>query len=82
MELSEDRQKIMILIITMLISVVVPIAILMTFFLIFPDFYSKGFLTGLGQMLVCGVIIICNAIFLPSATVYYFKKFVPTYGIE
>ncbi|WP_336773243.1 hypothetical protein [Paenibacillus sp. MMO-58] len=80
--MSEGRQKILISIIAMFISVVVPIAILRAFFLLFPDFYSQGFLTGLGQMLVCGVIIICNAIFFPSATVYYFNKFVPAFGVK
>lgn len=80
--MSEGRQKTLISIIAMIISVVVPIVILRAFFLIFPDFYSQGFLTGLGQMLVCAVIIICNVIIFPSATVYYFKKFVPTFGVK
>lgn len=76
------KQKVFIALGALLISIVVPVLILMSFFLIFPDFYSEGFLTGLGQIILCGIIIMFNAIFFPCISVLYFKKFINDYGIE
>jgi len=56
-------------------SIAIPIAIISLFFLIFPDFYSKGFLTGIAQLyIVCPVMMIANLIISTAYLGEYFKS--------
>ncbi|GGG67426.1 hypothetical protein GCM10010918_22580 [Paenibacillus radicis (ex Gao et al. 2016)] len=75
-------QKILIAVIALLVSVIIPILVLNIFYLIFPDFYKDGFLTGLGHMLVCGIIIFIHAILIPSIAVFYFQDLTLKFGTE
>lgn len=59
--MNSPFNKPMVIFFTVLASTLIPILILVLFFLIFSDFYSEGFLTGLGHILVCGFMMILNS---------------------
>lgn len=43
-------------------SIILPILILQLFYILFAEFYTKGFLTGIGHLFVCGIMIILNIV--------------------
>ncbi len=54
--------KFLLFLILILVSFGFPLFILMLFNIIFADFYSKGFLTGLFHLFICVIAIVVNAI--------------------
>jgi hypothetical protein len=54
--------KFLLFLILILVSFGFPLFILMLFNIIFADFYSKGFLTGLLHFFICVIAIVVNAI--------------------
>ncbi|MNB65292.1 hypothetical protein D3C81_385930 [compost metagenome] len=46
----------------LLAAFLLPVAILKLLFIIFSEFYTKGFMTGLGQALICILMIAVNVI--------------------
>jgi hypothetical protein len=74
--MSTAKRKLLLVIIALLYSVIVPIMIVSLFFLLFPEFYTKGFLTGLGHMLICGIMILLNIFLIPIISLNYYKKFI------
>ncbi|OKP84688.1 hypothetical protein A3842_07915 [Paenibacillus sp. P3E] len=58
----KTRMKLLLIVISIFCSIVLPVLILELFHLLFPEFYTKGFLTGLGHLLICGLMIILNIV--------------------
>lgn len=56
----KTRIEILLIVVLIFCSIVLPILILGLFHLLFAEFYTEGFLTGLGHLLVCGLMIILN----------------------
>lgn len=54
--------KLLLIVISIFCSIIVPILILQLFYILFAEFYTKGFLTGMGHFLVCGIMIILNIV--------------------
>ncbi|TYP77550.1 hypothetical protein BCM02_102110 [Paenibacillus methanolicus] len=80
--MSEGNSKTLIIISVLLLSIGIPSAIQMIFFLSFPGFYEKGFLTGIGQLFICGITIVGNAIIIPYRGLFFFNRYVHQFGIE
>jgi len=55
-----------------ILSLAIPIILLSLFFIIFSDFYSKGFLTGLSHIIIC---LLMMAINLAISTIWLGKYF-------
>ncbi|MBM6996003.1 hypothetical protein IM700_010135 [Paenibacillus sp. DXFW5] len=52
-------------------SLILPIIIVLLFFVIFSGFYNKGFLTGLGQLMVCGFMMLLNSTIILNMLLIY-----------
>ncbi len=52
----------LLIVISIFCSIILPILILQLFYILFAEFYTKGFLTGIGHLLVCGLMIILNIV--------------------
>lgn len=68
------KDKILVLLLTLIFAITVPIFILFLFHLIFADFYTKGFLTGMGHYLVCALMIVANSLSLPVIIYRSYKE--------
>jgi len=56
------KRQVLLIVISILGSILFPILLLQLFHIWFAEFYTKGFLTGLGHLLVCGLMIVLNIV--------------------
>jgi len=60
--MMSKKAQILLNVVLILSSIILPIFILNIFHMMFATFYTKGFLTGLGHLLVCGLMVILNIV--------------------
>ncbi|MFC3746205.1 hypothetical protein [Paenibacillus sp. GCM10012306] len=62
-----------VIIISLIGSIILPVLIILLFHVIFPDFYTKGFLTGIGHVIIGGIMMVLNVIIGPNLIVLYYE---------
>jgi hypothetical protein len=74
--LNLTLKKSLVVTISIIGAIILPYFIVLFFHVIFPDFYTKGFLTGLGHMMIGGIMIFLNLIIGPNVVLLYYKDMV------
>ncbi|MBP1906334.1 polyferredoxin [Paenibacillus turicensis] len=60
--MKKKNKQLLLIVISIFGSIILPILILQLFYILFAEFYTKGFLTGIGHLFVCGIMIIVNIV--------------------
>ena len=74
--MNSTKKSLVIIIFSIIGSIILPILIVLLFHLMFSDFYTKGFLTGFGHLLIAGIMIILNLIVGPNLIFLYYEDMI------